>query len=204
MGWVISPLLQAAVINSDWKTNGDHLITRDTSSGLEWLDLTETNGLSRNYVFSQLGTNGLFEGWRYALDNEVVGLWSNFGINLGEGAPHYYEGFDPGVIEAVGYIGNIMCEWDCANYPAGAVGFTGEGFGGDNWNLAGAYHHDTPSWDTRTIAPGAGGTLGSDAGYVYYGHYLVRETEVPEPLSIALIGLGLVGIGFIRKKSKTV
>ena len=40
--------------------------TTDTASGLDWLDLTETTGLSFNYVSSQPGANGQFEGWSYA------------------------------------------------------------------------------------------------------------------------------------------
>ncbi len=55
-------------------------ITRDTESGLEWLDLTETLGLSYNYVSGQLGVGGLYEGWRYAISGEVYTLMDHAGI----------------------------------------------------------------------------------------------------------------------------
>jgi hypothetical protein len=54
------------LINIDLKIAGDELITRDSNSGLDWLDLTETNGLSQNYILTQMGSGGLFDGWRYA------------------------------------------------------------------------------------------------------------------------------------------
>ncbi len=34
----------AGLISIDWKTAGDNLITYDTNTGLNWLDLTETVG----------------------------------------------------------------------------------------------------------------------------------------------------------------
>ena len=34
--------VSAALVNVDWQTSGDNLVTRDTVSGLDWLDLTVT------------------------------------------------------------------------------------------------------------------------------------------------------------------
>lgn len=41
-------------------------VTRDTNSGLDWLDATATAGMSYNDVSLQLGPGGDFEGYRYA------------------------------------------------------------------------------------------------------------------------------------------
>jgi len=73
---VLSTSVNAALID-----NG--LLTTDTESGLNWLDLTETNGMTFKEVSSQLSIGGQFEGYRYASTAEVVDLWSrNFGIDL--------------------------------------------------------------------------------------------------------------------------
>ena len=54
-------------------------ITRDTATGLDWLDVTETRGLSYNNVVSEMGVDGAYEGWRYATEGELATVIINFG-----------------------------------------------------------------------------------------------------------------------------
>jgi hypothetical protein len=54
-------------------------ITRDTNSGLDWLDVTETAGLSYNEVSSRLTPGGSLAGWRYASAAEFETLVGHFG-----------------------------------------------------------------------------------------------------------------------------
>lgn len=54
-------------------------ITRDTDTGLEWLDVTETRGLSFNQVTAKMGKGGIYEGWRYATMAEFDQLITDFG-----------------------------------------------------------------------------------------------------------------------------
>ena len=58
------------------------IYTTDTNTGLDWLDVTETVNLSYNYVTSQLGTGGAYEGWRYATGNEFNQL-----VHIATGSP---------------------------------------------------------------------------------------------------------------------
>ncbi len=58
--------------------------TTDTVSGLDWLDITEstdtfpnTNVGSYDYISSQFGAGGEYEGWRYATIFELLGLINN-------------------------------------------------------------------------------------------------------------------------------
>ncbi len=72
-------------------------ITRDTDTGLDWLDVTETRGLSYNQVAAQLGDGGDYEGYRYATMAEWDQLIINFGIGASSrgclwGSLHCYEG----------------------------------------------------------------------------------------------------------------
>ena len=80
----------AALLIRDLRTPGDALITFDTVTSLEWLDLTETRGRSYIDITGQLGPGGEFSGWRYAT---LVETQSMFGIN-----------FDPGAIVPVSPI----------------------------------------------------------------------------------------------------
>jgi hypothetical protein len=63
----------------DWKKPGDGLLTYDSASGLEWLDLSYTTDRSYNDIVRQLGPGGEFEGFRYASIAEITGLWDNLG-----------------------------------------------------------------------------------------------------------------------------
>ncbi|MCW8854171.1 MAG: hypothetical protein OQK72_05690, partial [Gammaproteobacteria bacterium] len=59
----MSTSVNAAIISVDWQSAGDNLITQDTDSGLEWLDLTVTNGVSLSEIYAQLDVGGTYEGW---------------------------------------------------------------------------------------------------------------------------------------------
>ena len=61
-------------------------ITRDTTTGLDWLDLTETANRTYLDVFSNFSVGGNLDGWRYASRLEVYELWSNIGVNIGGGS----------------------------------------------------------------------------------------------------------------------
>ena len=64
----------AAIISIDDSVFGADSLTRDTETNLDWLDLTNTNGLSYGYVLSQLNAGGLYDGYRYATLTEVQSL----------------------------------------------------------------------------------------------------------------------------------
>lgn len=65
---------QADLIEADLNTPGDGLITRDTNAGLDWLDLTATQGQSVIEVLADY--NGFISaGFRYATPDEVEALF---------------------------------------------------------------------------------------------------------------------------------
>ena len=45
--------------------------TLDSNTGIEWLDLSETVGMSMDYVVSQTGGGGEFAGWRLPTSDEL-------------------------------------------------------------------------------------------------------------------------------------
>jgi hypothetical protein len=61
--------VQANMVFTDWDTEGDAKSTLDTDTGLEWLRVTETNGMSMDQVTAKLGTT--FAGWRLPTASEV-------------------------------------------------------------------------------------------------------------------------------------
>ncbi len=78
---------QAAFISQD-SSFGTDTITYDTDTGLEWLDLTESTGLSVNQVQAELGAGGLYEGFSYATRSDVETLFfTSAGITPGFQGP---------------------------------------------------------------------------------------------------------------------
>jgi hypothetical protein len=84
------PTSSAAVISRDWKTPDDGLLTFDTVNKREWLDLSQsilssefpgddpsphfTRELRYQYVASQTGPGGLFEGFTVGTAGDVIAL----------------------------------------------------------------------------------------------------------------------------------
>ncbi len=65
---------QAALLAGDLTTAGDALITKDSRTGLEWLDLTVTKGASYDAVAAGLGGYTTQNGFRFATSAEVSAL----------------------------------------------------------------------------------------------------------------------------------
>ncbi len=70
----------AALLDQDWKAQGDSMLLLDTSTGLRWLDLSVTADRSYNDVKADLVAGGAYSGFRFATRAEVLHLWSEAGI----------------------------------------------------------------------------------------------------------------------------
>ena len=70
----------AELLSLNDPVHGPGAITRDTATGLEWLDLNLTTNRSIEYVTSQFDIGGEFVGFRYANESELIHLWEHAGI----------------------------------------------------------------------------------------------------------------------------
>jgi hypothetical protein len=167
----VSTLANATLID-----NGDY--TTDTVSGLDWLDWTLTGNKTQAealYMFSGAG-------WRIATAAEATGLIANrFGI--------------PGV-GSNGRPG-MQCCWPAVD---GATPLKFE-------QLFGLYYamiegHGLVGADQQNVYanhnPSFYGLIGTRESWA--GVALVKGAAVSEPAIIALFALGLVGIGFARRR----
>lgn len=60
----------AAFITTDWKAEGDRMVMTDEETGIEWLKLPQTFGLS----VGEVRNNAYFDGWDIAQRDEVYSL----------------------------------------------------------------------------------------------------------------------------------
>jgi len=191
----------SATISTDWKIINDNLITTDTVSGLDWLDLTETNGLSYNTVVSELGTNGRFSGFRYATDTEVLDLWNNFDIDLSPRKLPTYGFIDSGIVSAGNMLGNTVNDFNPNYYTFGALGLSVSSPLDTSYNVLGAYHYIPDAENYYSFLYSGNWVLPYDSG-LEYGSYLVRNTVIPIPASIWLFATGIISlIALARKRS---
>lgn len=153
----------------------------DTASGLDWLQLDQTVGLSYNDVVSQMGVGGQFQGWAYADVFDIQQLWINAGGSLPMSG---WSGANNGVVS------QLLNVWGRTR-PFDEARVIHETFFGSN--LAVAIASDDPgqansltqdfmSLNETTISPSGTSPIIASA--------LIRAT-IPEP-SCALLALSLV------------
>lgn len=89
-----SSFAHASFVHTDWKSTGDKKTTLDTSTGIEWLKLTETAGRSINDIKARFSTD--LTGWRFATASEVYSMMSKFWGAHWEGRQYTLEGYTAG------------------------------------------------------------------------------------------------------------
>ena len=72
----------AELLRTDWKTEGDSQIITDIDTGIEWLRLSNTHGMSINQVLAETQKGGAFYGWRLPTSSEVQQMMEHVYVNV--------------------------------------------------------------------------------------------------------------------------
>ena len=195
----------AALVPKDFSVLGDGQLTLDTSTQLEWLDLSYTDGVSFEAVQSGWADLTTSKGFRYATGIEIDRLFRNAGLT-------------------------ISSDFLVTNYaPAIALhSLLGSTASGSNYQLTSGYyalgpmHQTSTGWHYSLLSYWLVSTSRGDAtvgpitlacimvdcysvGSPDYGSFLVRQNTppIPEPATTALLGLGIAFLlPFLRRRGE--
>ena len=192
LGLCIAVPASAQLVEVDLLAPGDALVTRDTQTNLDWLDLDLTFNLSYNAVIGGAG-GWVADGWTHATEAQVCDL----SMKLGEGLTTC-----PGSNSSVS---ENLCQMRFDLFGFGldlGILETSSGIFGsivDNRVQVGICQHVPPG---STVAVSAG-QLGVSPDFTsgVYGHFLVRQAPVGTPASsswsLATLGV-LLAVGIAR------
>jgi hypothetical protein len=176
--------------------------TLDTGTGLEWLDVTATLGQSYNGVLGGYG-GYVAAGYSYATLTDICTLFSNAGA---------------GTAGCLGVQSNISenISLSSAQLLKSLLGETWTGGGTFGLYDAGNIPNGRVSLGCiNTVSNGCLGGFtapsvqhlynwaGLDTSHNLVGSYLVRTTDVPEPSTLAIFALGMIGLASRRFKKQS-
>jgi len=185
---------------------GVNNVTSDTATGLDWLDLTASSGISFDNILLQFGTGGTYEGWRHATQAEVNDLIVNsVGLPLANQPI-----LDPIAVQFVTFFG--ITQTSSVTSSVAARGRYNDDLTGSIANSAGsafvAYRTGSsflPDFTEASILDDQP-VINSVVPISGTGHWLVRATSdtpaVPEPATFVQAALGLLGLGWFVKRRK--
>lgn len=186
---VLSSVSQAAFLDFG------HYST-DTASGLDWLDLTQTTGMSVNQVNIETMAGGTLNGWRYATGDEFDQLLINLGYapsSCANGTQFCsfstsYRELNAPLIVQIGDTSGLNAPLD----PIELFQGWSRGLLADEAGSADARWMAVIDWDGLNTHHLSQGVSAAD---VNTGSYLVRATSpVPIPASIWLFLTGISGL----------
>lgn len=179
----------------DWKVMGDNALTYDASTGLEWLDLSETYGNSildteAEYFYGE---------FRWANSNEIVNLLNSV-LGKADNVGNYSSEARTNAIMFTGLLG-----LDDAGYSQGISRGSSAGlniYNIETFGLGFVQLYDDPNKGIRVRVnhPNSNCCFAEYNKLYRLGSWLVRTAKVPEPPTFLVFGLGLVGLASHRFK----
>ena len=197
-------LLSAAVLLSTAPAGATLIdlggFTRDTSTGLDWLDVTATQGASVDQVFAGVG-GFIAAGWSYATTAELCGLFGALGDPISNCPSTSLLVFDTLSSSSATTLTSLLGNTSFGADPGGSYGFFDSGNFSSNLAGVGCIQASAVNCFTANtdVAVALQDWTNAGAGNAIIGSFLVRP--VPEPTTALLVGSGLVALGLSRSRA---
>ena len=178
---------------------GVNSLTVDTMTGLAWLDLTASAGLSYQQVLADTQPGGIYSGFRFATAPEVLNLYTSAGIpGIG-----YYPLSAPPILTLISLIGAT----GTFNGQPGMIGLSATAASFDSQYAPAIYATGVSGIQEYWVNGGgynSGGTAyGVTTSYPELGSWLVSSVPESSDASIyVLAAAGLIGFAFLERHQK--
>ncbi len=172
-------------------TFGSNSVTIDTSTGLEWLKVSFSAGLSYQQVIVDTQPGGIFDGFRFATTPEVLDLMQSAGVP-GQGA------FAVSTPEIVTFLSQVGALPNNNGFP-GVVGLTATPDGTFGHNSVAIYVAGQDAVEKYLVTESTGyGDTFSDPGL---SSWLVEPIPEPKNASLCLMaGMAWVCFRFFLRR----
>ena len=179
-----SSSIRADLLQASDAHYGADSITIDTASGLAWLDLPFSSGLSYEQALLATAPGGEFAGFRPATAAEVLSLYSDAGIAGTGWVPETSPSLQP-ILSLIHLVGSTS--WQDGNPETlGISGTLGEGVRVVP-GLDFAYRDEVPGYWVTGI-PGQTLGYGDSTAFPTVGVWLVSSIPEPQPWLIGSLG----------------
>lgn len=197
-GLILSVFCVVNIANAGLVKNGS--IISDTDSGLDWMELTASTGITYNQMLANFNdVNSVFYGFEYASLTQIQALFNGEGYT----GDFYSYVTDSGSIDATTQIYNLFGQTGVNCCDRGDGMYLNENGGLIEW----LYY--IPEYDSTTSLVRALNNF-IDPDVLYWdgsnnneiGSWIVRSSteSIPEPSTLAIFALAMIGLASRRLK----